>query len=442
MNRILSGCLIGTALFSLTPMAQAIDIQRWTTPQGSQVLLVERHDLPIVDYTVIFKGAGSTADPEGKSNIAAATAQLLVSGTTQLDEEQFNSKINDLASNIETGNSFEYSNVSFRSLSDANKLNATADLFNQAITQPRFDANALQRIKDQAILSLKQSESYPDYLASRELTRLNYPHHPYGKSAYQTVEKIQSIQQQDLVNFHKKNYTQNQAIIAIVGDITRPQAEALITRTLSNVSTHINTNTAAPKVEIIGGKRKNLPYPHSTQTSISMGLPVLTADDPDYFAMLVGNYILGGGEFDSRLMKELRDKKGYTYGVTSSLSAYTQAAPFTITFSTENQNAKEALASAQKVLADFIAQGPTATELKQAKDSITGAFPLRFDTNGKLLGNLMAVGVHNRPTDWFDTYNDKIHALTVDDIKRAWQRKIQPTQLNIVVVGGKNSAKP
>ena len=206
MNRILSGCLIGTALFSLTPMAQAIDIQRWTTPQGSQVLLVERHDLPIVDYTVIFKGAGSTADPEGKSNIATATAQLLVSGTTQLDEEQFNSKINDLASNIETGNSFEYSNVSFRSLSDANKLNATADLFNQAITQPRFDANALQRIKDQAILSLKQSESYPDYLASRELTRLNYPHHPYGKSAYQTVEKIQSIQQQDLVNFHKKNY--------------------------------------------------------------------------------------------------------------------------------------------------------------------------------------------------------------------------------------------
>ena len=161
MNRILSGCLIGTALFSLTPMAQAIDIQRWTTPQGSQVLLVERHDLPIVDYTVIFKGAGSTADPEGKSNIATATAQLLVSGTTQLDEEQFNSKINDLASNIETGNSFEYSNVSFRSLSDANKLNATADLFNQAITQPRFDANALQRIKDQAILSLKQSESYP-----------------------------------------------------------------------------------------------------------------------------------------------------------------------------------------------------------------------------------------------------------------------------------------
>lgn len=425
------------ALFAITPIAHALDIQRWHTPQGSEVLFVERHDLPMVDYSVIFKGAGSTADPDGKSNIAAATAQLLTSGTAELDEEQFNAKINDLAASMDGDNSFEFSNLSFRSLSEPSVLNATADLFNQALTRPRFDETALQRVKDQAILLLKQNESYPSYIASRALTRLNYPNHPYGKSAYQTVEKIQAIGRQDLLDFHKKNYTQNQAIIAIVGDLTRPQAEQLIARTLANVPTHVNPDTSAPPVTVKGGQRENIPFPHSSQTTIAIGLPVMTAQDPDYFAMIVGNYILGGGGFDSRLMKELRDKRGYTYGASSSLAAYAQAAPFTITFSTEHKNSAAALAATQAVLAEFVKNGPTEAELKQAKAHITGGFPLRFDSNGKLLANLMAVGVHKRPSDWFDTYNDKINALTVDDIKRAWQRKIQPQQMNVVVTGGK-----
>lgn len=422
-------------LLMLCHKAHAIDIQRWHTPQGSEVLLVQRHDLPIVDYSVIFKGAGSTADPKGKNNVAAATAQLLTSGTLDWDENQFNEKINQLASSLDANNSFEYSHVAFRSLSKPEVLNATADLMNQALTRPRFDEIALQRTKDQAILILKQNESYPSYIAQRALTRLNYPHHPYGQSAYQTPEQIQAIKREDLVDFHQKNYTQNQAIITIVGDINRTQAEALIARTLANVPTHRNPNTDAPAVSVKGGQRQHIPFTQSAQTTIQIGLPVLKASDEDYFAMMVGNYILGSGGFDSRLMKALRDKHGYTYGAHSSLAAYRQAAPFTISFSTEHKNAQAALAVAQKVLADFVAQGPTEAELKQAKDHITGSFPLRFDSNSKLLINLMAVGIHQRPSNWFDTYNDKINALTTEDIKQAWQRKIQPNQMNIVTVG-------
>lgn len=432
----MNGKFLLTLCLVIAPIAQAIDIQRWQTPQGSQVLLVERHELPIVDYMVIFKGAGSTADPDGKSNVAAATADLIMRGTQQLNEQQFHEKINDLASSMAGSSSFEYSSFGLRSLSQAETLNATADLFNQALTQPRFDETVLQRLKSQSILALKQNESYPSYVGRRELTRLNYPQHPYGKSAYQTAEKINAIQTADLVQFHQNNYTQNQAIIAIVGDITRPQAEQLIARTLANVPTHITQNTHAPKVDIHDGQRKNLPFPSSTQTYINMGLPVLTANDPDYFAMLVGNYILGGGGFDGRLMKVLRDRYGYTYGAKSSLQAYAQAAPFTITFSTERKNSEKALQAAQKVLHDFIEQGPTAAELKQAKANIIGGFPLRFDTNGKLLNNLIGVGLYNRPVDWLDTYTDKINALSTEDIKRAWQRKIKPEQMNIVVTGG------
>lgn len=433
MRRLFSGCLFGIGLFCQT--AYAINIQRWHTPQGSEVLLVERHDLPIVDYSVMFKGAGSIADPQDKNHIAAATAQLLTSGTADLDENAFNEKINDLSAQFEASDSFEYSYVGFRSLSAPDNLNQTADLFNQIITRPRFDETALQRTKEQAILILKQSESYPSYLAKRAMTRLNYPHHPYGKSAKQTPEQIQAITRDDLVAFHQKNYTQNQAIITIVGDITRQQAEQLITRTLANVPTHSLPATSAPPVTIKGAQKQHIPFQQSSQTTIQIGLPVLTAKDPDYFAMLVGNYILGGGGFDSRLMKALRDKHGYTYGVSSSLAAYHQAAPFIISFSTEHKNAKNALAVAQNVLADFVKQGPTEKELQQAKAHIMGSFPLRFDSNSKLQVNLMTVGLYQRPTDWFESYNQRINALTTQDIKQAWQRKIQPKQMNIVTVG-------
>lgn len=430
MRFFFSGCLL-----LWCSMSYSMDIQRWQTPQGSEVWLVERHDLPIVDYSVIFKGAGSTADPENKPSVATATAQLLTTGTADLDEEQFNAKINHLAAEIGGLSGFEYSYVGFRSLSEPKRLNETADLFNQVITRPRFDQTALQRTKDQAILALKQSESYPSFLATRALTRLNYPQHPYGKSAYQTAEKIQAIQREDLIHFHRQYYTQNQAMIAIVGDITRPQAEALIARTLANLPTHSQEKITAPPVPIHGGQRQHIPFAHSTQTTIQIGLPVLKAQDEDYFAMLVGNYILGGGGFDSRLMKTLRDKHGYTYGANSSMAAYQQAAPFTISFSTEHQNAEAALALAQKVLADFVAQGPTEAELKQAKAFLTGNFPLNFDNNGKLLSNLVSMAVHQRPNNWFDDYTKKINALTTQDIKNAWQRKIQPKQMNIVTVG-------
>lgn len=423
-------------LLAFVPLAHALDIQRWRTPSGSEVLLVERHELPMVDYAVIFKNAGSAAEPTNKSNIAAATAELITSGTQQLNEEQFNQAINDLGANLSGSSSAELSSFAFRTLSRADTLNATANLLNQALTQPRFDPTVLQRLKDQASLSLKQSESYPSFIADRAMTQLNYPNHPYGKTAFQTVEKIQSVQPDDLKAFHRQYYAQNNAIVAIVGDVNRQQAEQLVAQTLRGLPEKAQTTNNVPPVPIQAGQRKNIPFPHSTQDTIVMSLPILTADSPDYFAMIVGNYVLGGGGFDSRLMKKLRDEYGYTYGASSDIAAYQQAAPFSISFSTERKNSQAALKAAQQVLTDFINNGITEDELTQAKANITGSFPLRLDSNAKLLGNLTSLAYYNRPNDWLDTYNDKINALTTDDIKRAWQRNLSPEKLNIVVVGG------
>ena len=434
--------LLSTLLAGLTALsAQAIDIQRWTTPQGTQILLVERHELPIVDYAVIFKGAGSAAEPVGKSDIASPLASMMLRGTAKLNEEQFAERSNDLAARMSGSSSFEYSLFNFRSLSQTDSLNATAQLFGQALSQPRFESAVLKRLQNQAILSLKQAQGYPNYITSREQTRLNYGSHPYGKGAYRSEDSIRAVQLADLRQFHRQHYAQSNAIVLLVGDINRNQANALVRQTLSGLPKQPAHRTATPPVSVKGGRTRHLPFDNSEQASISIGLPVFTYNDPDYFALLVGNYVLGGGGFDSRLMKVLRDQYGYTYGASSSLTTYEQAGPFNISFTTQRKNSQAALAAAQKVLADFVEQGPTEVELKQAQDNITGGFVLNFDSNRKLLNVLIGIGLYQRPSDWLDTYTSKVKALTTDDIRRAWQKRIVPAQMNVVVTGEQSASE-
>ena len=416
--------------------AAAVDIQRWKTPEGTEILLAERHELPIVDFGVVFMGAGSAAEPEGKSDTAQFTGAMLMRGTETLDEETFGARIKDLGSSVSGSSSTDSAGASFRSLSKPEALHATAALFGESLASPRLETAVLNRLQNRAVQALKQSQDYPDYIASREQTRLNYPTHPYGKSAWRTEERIRAVTLDDIRTFHRQHYAQDNAIAVIVGDINRTDAEKLVRKTLGTLPAQAQARTDTPPVHPEGGHSRRLPFKGSTQAQISIGLPVMKYDDPDYFALLVGNYILGGGGFDSRLMKELRDKHGYTYGVSSSFSAYEQAAPFNISFGTERKNSEAALAVAQKVLADFVANGVTEGELKQAKAHITGSFPLRFDSNAKLIGNLVVIGLYSRPTDWLDTYNSKINAISADDIRAAWQRHIKPEQMNIVVTGG------
>lgn len=417
--------------------AAAVDIQRWKTPEGTEILLAERHELPIVDFGVVFMGAGSAAEPEGKSDTAQFTGAMLMRGTETLDEETFSARIKDLGSSVSGSSSTDSAGASFRSLSKPETLHATAALFGESLARPRLETAVLNRLQNRAVQALKQSQDYPDYIASREQTRLNYPTHPYGKSAWRTEERIRAVTLDDIRTFHRQHYAQDNAIAVIVGDINRTDAEKLVRKTLGTLPAQAQARTDTPPVHPEGGHSRRLPFKGSTQAQISIGLPVMKYDDPDYCALLVGNYILGGGGFDSRLMKELRDKHGYTYGAYSSFAAYRQAGPFNISFSTERKNSEAALAAAMNVLADFVKQGPTEEELRQAKANITGSFPLRFDSNGKLIGVLYDIGIYNRPADWLDTYNSKVNALTADDIRRAWQKRIRPEEMNVVVVGGK-----
>ena len=422
------------ALAFSTAAQAGVDIQRWTTGNGTEVLLVEQHDNPIVDMQVNFKGAGSVFNPEGKSEVAEFTAALLTDGTEKLDEEAFNAAADDIAAQIDSSSGQESSASVLRSLSRPETLKKDAGLLNQSLTHPRFDPAVFDRRQKEAVTALQQQETTPDYNAGRALTKLAYPNHPYGSGANITTESIRKVNLDDIRAFHRSHYGKDNAIVAIVGDINRKQADRLVKNVLNGLPERSNAAKNVPPVQQQPAQRRDIPFA-GEQAQVLLGMPLIKRHDPDYYALVAGNYILGGGGFDSRLMKVLRDRHGYTYGVHSTLEPATEAGMFTIGYSTQKKNTKDSLAQAQAVIKQFIEEGPTEEELAQAKANIIGSFPLRFDSNAKLVKYLSIIGYHNLPNDYLEAYPKAIGKLTVEQVKDAWQRRVKPEDLHIVVVG-------
>lgn len=420
---------------ALSTTAQAgVDIQRWTTGNGTEVLLVEQHDNPIVDMQVNFKGAGSVFNPEGKSEVAEFTAALLTDGTEKLDEEAFNAAADDIAAQIGSSSGQESSAAVLRSLSRPETLKQAAGLLNQSLTRPRFDPAVFDRRQKEAVTTLQQQETTPDYNAGRALTKLAYPDHPYGSGANITTESIRKVNLDDIRAFHRSHYGKDNAIVAIVGDINRKQADRLVKNVLNGLPERSSAAKNVPPVQQQPAQRRDIPFA-GEQAQVLLGMPLIKRHDPDYYALVAGNYILGGGGFDSRLMKVLRDRHGYTYGVHSTLEPATEAGMFTIGYSTQKKNTKDSLVQAQAVIKQFIEEGPTEEELAQAKANIIGSFPLRFDSNAKLVKYLSIIGYHNLPNDYLEAYPKAIGKLTVEQVKDAWKRRVKPEDLHIVVVG-------
>ena len=330
------------ALAFSTAAQAGVDIQRWTTGNGTEVLLVEQHDNPIVDMQVNFKGAGSVFNPEGKSEVAEFTAALLTDGTEKLDEEAFNAAADDIAAQIDSSSGQESSAAVLRSLSRPETLKKAAGLLNQSLTHPRFDPAVFDRRQKEAVTTLQQQETTPDFTAGRALTKLAYPDHPYGSGANVTAESIRKVNLDDIRAFHRSRYGKDNAIVAIVGDINRKQADQLVKNVLNGLPDRSKAAHTVPPVKPNPAQRRNIPFA-GEQAQVLLGMPLIKRHDPDYYALVAGNYILGGGGFDSRLMKVLRDRYGYTYGVYSNLEPATEAGMFTIAYSTQKKNTKDSL---------------------------------------------------------------------------------------------------
>lgn len=426
MKRLLTAACL---LLLAESVLAGVKIEQWTTRNGTRVQFVESRALPMLDIQVDF-AAGSMFDPAGKSGLAALTRGLLDHGAGKLDETAIAEQLADIGASLGGSADNDRASVSVRTLSAPDKRDLALAILRAVIQSPRFEPAILEREKARTIASIKEAMTRPDSIAGKAFWAALYPEHPYGREA--TPETVGKIGRSDLVAFHARYYVANNARITLVGDLSRSDAEKLADALSDGLARgEAAALPAAPQVA--KGRSVEIAHPAS-QAHVYLGLPAIERGNPDFFPLLVGNYTLGGGGFVSRLMKEIRDKRGYAYSVYSYFAPLRQTGPFQIGLQTKRSQAKEALKVAREILEEFVASGPSAEELAAAKANLTGSFPLRLDSNKKILDNVAAIGFYGLPADYLDRYQEKIGAVTVDDIKQAFARSIVADRLVTVTV--------
>ena len=427
---------IGTAVFLLAA-AQAhatLPIQHWQTTSGAQVYFVENRDLPMFDLSVEFP-AGAGYDTSAKSGAASMTSQLLRLGAGGMNENEIARKLADVGAQLAPRFDTDRAGLALRTLSSAPERRQALDIFDRILQRPEFPEAVLEREKVRLIGALKEADTKPETIAALTFFRLAYGQHPYGLRSSGDVETVNGLTRQDLVDFYRAHYVARRAVVAIIGDLSRDEAVAIAEEATARLP---QPDTAAepsvpPVADLTAGSARYIENPAS-QSHILIGAPGIRRGDPDYFPLFVGNYVLGGGGFVSRLVEEVRQKRGLAYSVYSYFSPLQQRGPFVIGMQTKREQAPEALAVVQKTLREFLANGPTGQELEAAKQNIAGGFPLRIDSNRKLHEYLAVIGFYHLPLSYLDDFAGNVDRVTVADVKSAFARHVDPDKLVTVVV--------
>ena len=428
-----------TALFLFTQASLALatlPIQHWQTPSGARVYFVESHDLPILDISVDFSAGSSTDTPE-KSGRASLTLQLLNLGAGGLSEDQIAKALADVGAQLGGNFDQDRAGMTLRTLSSERERKQALDILARVIQRPEFAEKALEREQARVIAGLKEADTKPDNIANRALMKMLYGSHPYGLRGSGEIASVGALQRKDLMDFYQSRYVASGAVVAIMGDVSRAEAAAIaeaLTKDLPDGKSQGGSAAALPPVTAPVAETRRIAHP-ATQSHILLAYPGLRRDDPDFFPLVVGNYILGGGGFVSRLMQEIRQNRGLAYSVYSYFAPLRQEGPFEIGMQTRKEQADEALKLTRKILADFVAGGPTQKELLAAKQNIIGGFPLRLDSNRKIMSQLALIGFYNLPLTYLDDYVKAVDKVTAVQIKEAFQRRIKPEGMVTVVVG-------
>ncbi len=426
MKRLLTAVVI--LLISQVTLA-GVKIEHWISPSGARVYFVESRVLPMLDIQVDF-AAGSMFDPTGKSGLAALTRGTLDLGAGKFDETAIAEQMADIGANLGGGADTDRASVALRTLSAKDKREPALEILKNVLHAPRFDSAIFEREKTRTIAGLKEAMTRPDSIGGKAFWAAMYPNHPYGRQA--TPESIAALSRDDLAGFYARYYNAANASITLVGDLSRNDAEKIAESIAAGLPKgEPATLPAAPEKP----KKSLIQLAHpASQAHVFIGLPAIERGNPDYFPLVVGNYSLGGGGFVSRLMKEVRDKRGYAYSVYSYFAPMRQTGPFQIGLQTKRSQAKDAIKVTRDVLDGFLKDGPTEDELSAAKANLTGSFPLRLDSNKKLLENVAVIGFYGLPLDYLDQYQAKVQAVTVDQIKAAFARHVRPENLITVTV--------
>jgi zinc protease len=431
--------IFGT-LFCLNSAFAALPIENWTQPSGAQVFLVQSPAIAMVDVQIDFD-AGSRRDPADKAGLASVTAVMLskgvkASGTLPaLDDNQLSEAWADLGASFSAGAGADRLSFSLRSLTYPDLLGKAVDLAARQIGQPAWPNAIWLRERERIAASIKEANTRPATIAGRAFNQVVYGAHPYGFEM--TEANLAVISVADMQAAYTALVLPCRAKVSIVGAVTKPQADALVAKLLGQLpKSECSLLPAIPEIEPLKqAEDKRITF-ESAQAHVLIGQPGYKRDDPDFFALLVGNQILGGGGFTSRLTNEVREKRGLTYSVYSGFQPGSHAGAFTLGLQTRPDQAAQAVQVSKDVLAKFVTEGPTEIELKAAKDNLIGGFALRIDSNRKLLDNVANIAWNKLPLNYLDVWTQQIDKITTAQIKAAFQRKLQPERMVTVVLGG------
>ena len=444
--RALSLGLLGVlSLLAITRPAHAVlPIEHWQQASGARVYLVHNPNLPMVDVQIDVD-AGSRRDPACQPGLAAAAAGQLDSGvralpggqgpqSRALDENQLGQAWADLGASFGASVSADRLSFSLRSLSDPALLEQAAQLAARQMAHPAFPAAVWQRDREKMAAALRESLTRPGTVAAERFAQAVYSGHPYGWRS--TPESLQRIEVADLRRWHAQALRSCRAVVSVVGDVDRARADALVGRLLAHwPQSGCESLPAVAEVPPLAAAQDiRLPF-DSAQAHVLIGQPGHKRQDPDYFALLLGNHILGGGGFTSRLTTQVREQRGLSYSVYSYFSPALHAGAFTLGLQTRPDQAEQAVRVAREVLAEFVREGPTEAELQAAKDNLMGGFALRIDTNRKLLENVAGIAWNQLPLDYLDQWRAQVARVGVADVRRAMARVLQPERMVTVVVG-------
>ncbi|MCX7237592.1 MAG: pitrilysin family protein [Polynucleobacter sp.] len=439
--RIISTCLMS---FGLLSNAYAIlPIEKLDSYKGAQAYLVQTKALPMVDIEVSID-AGDRYDPVGKSGVADMVAGLMNYGARGdkglLTEAQIADEIADLGANIGLSVGGERAILRIRSLSRKDLRDRAVQLAAAMLSAPSYDPKIVEREKQRTITSLREAETKPEFVLERRFKKSVYGNYPLADSP--SVQSVGSINVNDLKQFHKQFYRGDRMIVSIVGDVDRAQAAEIVQTLLKQIPQSGQAIGKLPDlqrspVEALAQREIQIPF-DSQQAHIAMGMTAVARNNPDYFPLLVGNYILGGGGFVSRLMSEVREKRGLAYSVFSYFAPGKENGIFQAGLQTKNDQATLALDVMSTTIAQFIADGPTPSELEAAKSNLINGYPLRIDNNRKLLDNVSSIAWNDLPLDTMDVWTKQVEAVTLEQVKASFQKYLAMDRMKIVVLGAKN----
>lgn len=428
---------LSPAMLFSTSAEAAVKIQQWQTPSGAEVYFVEDHDLPIVDVSVNF-AAGSARDSAEKSGVAGITKYLMTLGAAGMTDEVIANKMADIGAIL--GGEFDADRAAFklRTLSSEREQTQALDIFTKILQKPDFPEAVLTREKARIISGLQESATQPESISNKAFMKAMYGSHPYSLDESGEVDTVNTIKREDLQAFYGRYYGAKGAVIAMMGDITREQANRIADSIASGLPQAAEVAPIAAVSLPTKPIEQRIVHPAS-QSHILLGYPGIKRGDPDLFPLYVGNYILGGGGFVSRLTEEVREKRGLVYSVYSYFMPMAELGPFQIGLQTKKDQADAALKLVHETLDKFMKDGVTEAELKAAKANIIGGFPMRIDSNSKILDYLAVIGFYKLPLNYLDEYNKKVASVTTAQIKEAFNRRIKPENFVTIIVGDPNA---